>query len=53
MAKNKINDCKIVLVDEIETPYKICPLEIYIKGYDRNKKKQEDKELIEEWENEK
>lgn len=51
--KQDIDECKIVLVDDIETLYKICPLEIYIRGYDRNKRKQEDKELIEEWENEK
>ena len=51
--KQDIDECRVVLVDEIETPYKICPLEVYIKGYDRNKRKQEDKELIKEWEDEK
>ena len=50
--KQDIDECKVVLVDDIETPYKICPLEIHIKRYDRNKKKQEDKELIKEWEEE-
>lgn len=28
--KKDIDECKVVLVDEIETPYKICPIEVYL-----------------------
>lgn len=47
------NECKVVEVDEIETPYKLRYTMIEpMKDYDRAKKKQEDKNLIKEWEEE-
>ena len=49
-----MDKCKVVEVDEIEVPYKInCTMIEPMKDYDRKKKKQEDKKLIEEWEEEK
>lgn len=52
--KHLADECKVVLVDDLEFPFKILPTEIYIKDkkrekYSRTKKKQEDKELIEEY----
>lgn len=53
--KKQVDECKVVLVDEIETPYKVYPT-VFIfdekRKYDRAKKKQEDKEMIKEWEEE-
>ena len=41
--KKSIDECKVVLVDEIETPYKICPLEIFLeeRGFIKEKEKEE------------
>lgn len=41
--KQDIDECKIVLVDDIETPYKICPLEIFLeeRGYKKEKGEEE------------
>lgn len=54
--KKQVDDCRVVLVDDLEVPYEIKPMEFSIddrkKGYDRNAKKKEDKELIKEWEEE-
>jgi len=55
--KQLVDECRIVLVEDIEVPFKICPAEIYIEDrekekYDRVKKKQEDKKIIKEWEEE-
>lgn len=45
------NECEVVEVDEIEIPYKLrCTMLEPMKSYDRKKKKQEDKNLIKEWE---
>lgn len=49
------NECKVVEVEEIETPYKLRYTMIEpmrYKDYDRKKKKIEDKKLIKEWEEE-
>lgn len=49
------NECKVVEVEEIETPYKIrCTIlePMRYKDYDRKKKKIEDKKLIKEREEE-
>ena len=40
--KKDIEECKVVLVDEIETPYKVCPLEIYLE--ERGLKKENENE---------
>lgn len=52
--KKQVDECRVVLVDDIDMPYKIVPMEFSIddrkKGYDRNAKKKEDRELIKEWE---
>ena len=53
--KRQVDACKVVFVEEIETPYeiKVADFSINEKGkYNRNKKKQEDKKLIKEWEEE-
>lgn len=54
--KRQIDECNVVLVDDIDIPYTIVPMEFSIddrkKGYDRNAKKREDKELIREYEEE-
>lgn len=53
--KRQVDDCTIKFVDFIETPYKICPLEINVgeKSKDnRTKKKQESKKTIKESEEE-
>lgn len=44
--KKGIDECKVVLVDEIETPYKICPLEIFLeeRGYSKKKEEKENEE---------
>ena len=41
--KKNYDECKVVLVDEIETPYKICPVEVYLKerGFIKEKKEEE------------
>ena len=52
--KRQIDECNVVLVDDLDIPYEIKPMEFSIddrkKGYDRNAKKREDKELIREYE---
>lgn len=51
---DECRECKLVLVDDLDIPYTIVPMEFSIderkKGYDRNAKKKEDRELIKEWE---
>lgn len=44
--KKGIDECKVILVDEIETPYKICPLEIFLeeRGYSKKKEEKEEEE---------
>lgn len=53
---DKSKEVKIVFVDELEVPYKVEPMEIIIEEkkqeYNRAKKKEEDKQLIKEWEEE-
>jgi len=55
--KQLVDECKVVLVDDLEVPFKIKPMEFSIEDrekekYNRAKKKQEDKEIIKEWEEE-
>lgn len=53
--KRQVDECSVKFVEFIETPYKINAIEFSIdeKGkYNRTKKKQEEKELIKEWEEE-
>lgn len=54
--KKQVDECRVVLVDDLDIPYTVVPMEFSIddrkKGYDRNAKKREDKELIREYEEE-
>ncbi len=46
------NECKVVTVDDLDVPFKIAPVEFYVdeKGkYNRAKKKQEDRKLIDKY----
>lgn len=52
--KKQVDECcKVVLVDDLDLPFKIVPMEFSIddrkKGYDRAKKKAEDRKIIEEY----
>lgn len=49
---DKYDECQIVIVDDLEIPYEIKPIQFYVdeKGkYNRAKKKQEDKRLINDY----
>lgn len=53
--KHLVDECKVVLVDDIEVPFKIIPMEFSIgdrkkEKYNRAKKKQEDKQMTREYE---
>lgn len=55
--KHLVDECKVVLVDDIDVPFKIIPTDFVIEDrkkekYNRAKKKQEDNELIKEFEKE-
>jgi hypothetical protein len=46
------NECEVVTVDDLDVPFTIAPVEFYVdeKGkYNRAKKKQEDKRLIDKY----
>ena len=53
--KHLVDECKVVLVDDIEVPFKVIPTTFEIEdkkkeSYDRAKKKQEDRTIIKEYE---
>ena len=55
--KQLVDECRVILVDDIDVPFKILPTEISIedrvkKKYDRAKKKKNDRELIKEYDDE-
>ncbi len=55
--KHLVDECKVVLVDDLEIPYKVIPTTFEIEDkkkehYDRAKKKHEDRKLIKEYERE-
>ena len=55
--KRQADECKVVFVDDLEVPYEVRPMEFSLEEkkkdtYNRSKKKQEDKDLIKEWEKE-
>ena len=50
--KKQIDECNITFVDDLDLPFTITPVEFYVdeKGkYNRAKKKQEDKRLIDKY----
>jgi hypothetical protein len=53
--KRQVDECNVVLVDDLEVPFTIAPVEFFVdeRGkYNRAKKKQEDMRLIREYEEE-
>lgn len=53
--KHLTDECKVVFVDDLKLPFKVIPAEFNIQNkrkekYSRAKKKQKDKELIDEYE---
>ena len=52
--KRLVDDCKVVLVDDLDVPFKIIPTDFVIedkkqKKYNRAKKKQEDRRMAEDY----
>jgi len=50
--KRQVDECRLVFVDDFDVPFKVTPVEFYVdeRGkYNRAKKKQEDKRLIDKY----
>ncbi len=50
--KKQVDECRVIITDDLDTPFTVAPVEFYVdeKGrYNRAKKKQEDKRLIDKY----